>query len=50
MGKNFRTKAGRYGCYVYINGIRSHFEEKRYASPVKNSKYRGSVNYNAKRR
>lgn len=26
MGKKFRTKAGRYGCYVYINGRRSHFE------------------------
>ena len=29
MGKMFRTKAGKYGCYVYINGRRSHFEEKR---------------------
>ena len=29
MGKMFRTKAGKYGCYVYINGKRSHFEEKR---------------------
>ena len=28
MGKMFRTRAGRYGCYVYINGRRSHFEEK----------------------
>ena len=27
MGKMFRTKAGRIGCYVYINGKRSHFEE-----------------------
>jgi hypothetical protein len=27
MGKKFRTRAGRYGCYVYINGRRSHFEE-----------------------
>jgi hypothetical protein len=27
MGKKFRTRAGRYGCYVYINGTRSHFEE-----------------------
>jgi hypothetical protein len=26
MGKKFRTRAGRYGCYVYVNGIRSHFE------------------------
>ncbi|MBA7545235.1 hypothetical protein ES705_37601 [subsurface metagenome] len=29
MGKMFRTRAGKYGCYVYINGRRSHFEEKR---------------------
>lgn len=29
MGKMFRTRKGRYGCYVYINGRRSHFEEKR---------------------
>ena len=28
MGKMFTTKAGRYGCYVYINGKRSHFEPK----------------------
>lgn len=28
MGKMFTTKAGRYGCYVYINGRRSHFEPK----------------------
>jgi hypothetical protein len=28
MGKMFRTRGGRYGCYVYINGRRSHFEEK----------------------
>ena len=27
MGKKFTTKAGRYGCYVYVNGRRSHFEE-----------------------
>ena len=27
MGKKFTTKSGRYGCYVYINGRRSHFEE-----------------------
>lgn len=27
MGKTFRTKKGRVGCYVYINGKRSHFEE-----------------------
>jgi topoisomerase IA-like protein len=26
MGKMFTTKKGRYGCYVYINGKRSHFE------------------------
>jgi hypothetical protein len=29
MGKMFRTRKGRYGCYVYINGRRSHFEEKK---------------------
>lgn len=29
MGKMFRTRKGKYGCYVYINGKRSHFEEKR---------------------
>ena len=28
MGKMFRTRKGKYGCYVYINGKRSHFEEK----------------------
>lgn len=28
-GKMFRTKSGKYGCYVYINGKRSYFEEKR---------------------
>ena len=28
MGKVFRTRGGRVGCYVYINGRRSHFEEK----------------------
>jgi hypothetical protein len=27
MGKKFRTRSGKWGCYVYINGKRSHFEE-----------------------
>ena len=27
-GKSFLTKSGRWGCYVYINGKRSHFESK----------------------
>lgn len=29
MGKKFRTKKGKYGCYVYINGKRAFFEEYR---------------------
>jgi len=45
MGKKFRTRGGRYGCYVYINGRRSHFEEKRYGGQDSTR-----VNYNAKRR
>ena len=28
MGKVFRTKRGRVGCYVYLNGKRVGFEEK----------------------
>jgi len=28
MGKIFRTKKGRVGCYVYLNGRRVGFEEK----------------------
>ena len=27
-GKKFLTKSGRWGCYVYVNGKRSHFESK----------------------
>lgn len=29
MGKKFRTRSGKYGCYVYTNGKRTHFEESR---------------------
>ena len=29
MGKMFRTRSGKYGCYVYTNGKRTHFEQKR---------------------
>jgi len=29
MGKMFRTKSGKYGCYVYINGKKAYFKEKR---------------------
>ena len=29
MGKPFRTKKGRYGCYVYVNGKRVGFQEMR---------------------
>lgn len=29
MGKKFRTKKGKWGCYVYINGKRAFFEEQR---------------------
>ena len=27
MGKMFTTRSGKYGCYVYTNGKRTHFEE-----------------------
>ena len=27
MGKPFRTKKGKYGCYVYVNGKRVGFQE-----------------------
>lgn len=26
-GKPFLTKAGKFGCYVYINGKRAYFQE-----------------------
>ena len=29
MGKMFRTKKGRYGCYKYVNGRRVAFVSKR---------------------
>jgi len=45
MGKVFRTRAGRVGCYVYINGRRSHFEEKRYGGQDSTRVY-----YNSKRK
>ena len=44
MGKMFRTRNGRYGCYVYINGRRSHFE------PAKGSEVDMKMYYKNKRR
>ena len=44
MGKKFRTRAGRYGCYVYINGRRSHFE------PAKGSEVDMKMYYKNKRK
>jgi hypothetical protein len=44
MGKMFRTRGGRYGCYVYINGRRSHFE------PAKGSQVDMKMYYKNKRR
>ena len=29
MGKMFRTKSGKYGCYKYVNGRRVSFVTKR---------------------
>ena len=29
MGKMFTTKKGIFGCYVYTNGKRTHFEPKK---------------------
>ena len=38
-GKMFRTKKGRYGCYIYVNGRRSHFEPKYEAPPRYKRRY-----------
>jgi len=36
MGKKFRTKKGKYGCYKYVNGYKVAFVAARKVKPFRN--------------